>query len=143
LPFIQTNTKKIKQLIEKRAAYLPDVNFPIKTERQFGFSNPIHFGLIQVLQKFDDYILWLFLAQNYRIFKHQNGFYKIKNRIKKYVFKLLSKIILINSKEFLPVDFNNYFANDDIYKKMVKKYGEIVPQLLHNAITSTVTPPLT
>jgi len=26
---------------------------------------------------------------------------------------------------------------------MVKKYGEIDPQLLHNAITSTATPPLT
>jgi len=140
---IQANIKKSKKLIKKRVKYLPKVVTPVQEECQFGFSNPIHFGLIQLLQNFDDCVSWLILAKSSNVFAHQNGFYGLKNRIRKRVFRLLSEIIRTNFKKFPQINFNNYFNNDEHYKKAVIDHGKVDPELLYNAINSAVTPLLT
>jgi hypothetical protein len=139
---IQANIKKSKKLIKKRVKYLPKVVTPVQEECQFGFSNPIHFGLIQLLQNFDNCVSWLILAKSSNVFAHQNGFYGLKNRIRKRVFRLLSRIIRTNFKKFPQINFNNYFSNDEHYRKAVINHGEVEPELLYNAINSAVTPSL-
>ena len=140
---IKTNIKRSKRLIKKRIKYLPDVMTPIQDKHQFGFSNPIHFGLIQLIQNFDECVSWLVLARSCNVFSHQNGFYGLKNHIRKSVFRLLSEIIRINIKGFPGINFNNFFENDEHYKKAAESHGVVDPQLLHIAIHSAVTPSLT
>jgi hypothetical protein len=142
LIYIQDNIKKSKKLIKNRMKYLPDTLPPIQDERRFGFSNPIHFGLIQILQNFDECVSWLILARSSHVFAHQNGFYRLKNSIRKRVFRLLSEIIRINFKDFPRTNFNNFFADDMHYKRAIENYGEVDPQILYNAIHSAVTPSL-
>lgn len=140
---IQANIKRSKKLIKRRVKYLPDVSSLSQSECELDFSNPIQLFFIQLIQSFDNCISWFIMARINKVFAHQNGFYNLKGRIKKRIYKLLETLVHIRLKDFPQINFNNFFDNDEHYQKAVETHGEIDPQLLYNAIHSVVTPALT
>lgn len=143
LQYIQTNINRSRKLVKKKVGTIEDIDAPVLLGHQLGFSNPIHFGLIQIVEKFDECATLLLLARSSQVFAHQNGFFNVKSKIRKQVFRLLSDIVRLKTKEWPMVNFNHYLTNDDAYTAAKLAYGEISPELLYNAIHSTATPALT
>ena len=143
LQHIQTNINRSRRLIKKKIGTIENIDAPVLIGYQLGFSNPIHFGLIQIVEKLDECATLLLLARSSQVFAHQNGFFNVKSQIRTQVFRLLSDIVRLKTKEWPRVNFNNYLTNDDTYTTAKLAYGEISPELLYHAIHSTVTPALT
>ena len=142
LQYIQANIHRSRKQVKKKVGSIGNIDAPILIRYQLGFSNPIHFGLIQIIEKFDECATLLLLAKNSQVFAHQNGFFNVRSKIRKQVFRLLSDIVRIKTKEWPMVNFNHYLTHDEVYTAAQLTYGEISPELLYNAIHSTATPAL-
>lgn len=139
---IQLQIKKSRELLQQRIGDLKTISFPTLETRQLGFSNPIHYGIIQTVLLFDESVSWLILARNSNLFTHQNGFYGVKDSIRKKVFQLLSQIIGIKTKDFPNINFNHYLENEEAYQVAKLTLGDLDPQHIYNAIHSAATPSL-
>jgi hypothetical protein len=140
---LKNTDKKVKHyehLCKKQINDLSTIKFPTKETREYGFSNPVSFDLIQLLQKFDDCNALILLAKNLSIFTDQKMFYNLKNQLRKECFAVFHDIIRIKTRAIEKVTITHYLKNDETYQAAVTRVGETDPQTLYNAISSSITP---
>jgi hypothetical protein len=131
---INKQTKQVKKALKKRIGRLPKLSLSTLLKKQYSYSNPIHFGLIQILIQFDVCSGYLFAAKNADVFTHAETYFVLKESIKKECYKLFSSINRIDVKNLPKVGMHQYLLqkNHDI--------GEIGK--LHQASLSKYLPPL-
>ena len=140
---ISSVIKKIKRLIKGKQGKIPDVTVKKFNSKTLSFSNPLHFGLIRLLELHDDLILWLNLAQDCGAFLGSTKYFAIKHEVRNKILNLLFSTNFLNTEQLQDVNFNHYLDNDKLYQEKKLKYGEVDPNVFYIAVTSSVTPKLT
>jgi hypothetical protein len=139
---LKKSIHKTEKVIKRQSNFSSKAVFPTKYKVQLSFSNPIIFGLIEMLQYFDRFICLISYAKNLNAFNHQNSYYNFKNKHKRKIFRLLSQIVRTPLRNLPPVTIENYLNDHPSYLNAISQFGEIKPQALYNALCSSVTPPL-
>lgn len=135
--------KKVKRLVKDKLGEIPNVTVKNFGNKILAFSNPLHFGLIRLLELHDDLILWLNLAQDSGAFFGSTRYFAAKREARDKILSLLFNINFLDTEQLKGVNFNHYLENDKLYQEKKVKYGEVDPNVFYVAITSSVTPKLT
>jgi hypothetical protein len=132
--------KRFKKVLEKKIGDISKIKFSVKKKIRYEFSNAVHGALLQVIEKLDDCLALIALGKNKGFFIQQDTFFNLKNSLKEHCFRLLSQLIQIKTRDMPKVTISHYLSEDKICLVAAERAGVIDPQVLYQAICSSVTP---